>query len=67
MMDLKICLFINEHLARWSSKKDKGTEYAIGWISKRVYNSQLTELHSAFLPSIKCFRKKKEYSLTELL
>ena len=36
-------------------KKDKGTEYVIGWKSKGVYNSKLTSWHGAFLPNMKYF------------
>ena len=39
-------------------KKDKGTEYIIGWKSKGVYNSKLIALHGDFLPNIKYFRNK---------
>ena len=39
-------------------KKDKCTEYIIGWNSKGLYNSKLMALHGAILPNIKYFRKK---------
>ena len=32
-------------------KKDKVTEYTIGWKSKGLYNSKLRALHGVFLPS----------------
>ena len=32
-------------------KKDKDTEYAIGWKLKGLYNSKLRALHGAFLPN----------------
>ena len=39
-------------------KKDKCTEYIIGWNSKGLSNSKLMALHGAFLSNIKYFRKK---------
>ena len=39
-------------------KKDKGTEYVIGWRSKGVYNSKLTSWHGTFLPNMKYFGQK---------
>ena len=39
-------------------KRDKGTEYFIGWKSKWLYNSRLIPLHAAFLANIKYFRSK---------
>ena len=30
-------------------KKDKGTDYVLSWISKRVYTSKLKPLYTAFL------------------
>ena len=36
-------------------KKDKSTEYVIGWESKGVYGSKLIALHGAFLPKHKIF------------
>ena len=34
-------------------QKDKGTDYALSWKSKAIYNSKLKPLHTAFLHSIK--------------
>ena len=34
-------------------KIEKGIVYVIGWKSKWVYNSKLTELHGAFIPNRK--------------
>ena len=34
-------------------KKDKGTDYNIGWKSKGLFESKLLPLHSACLPNIK--------------
>ena len=33
---------------------DEGTEYAIGWKSKRVYTAKVIPLYTAFLYNIKC-------------
>ena len=33
-------------------KKDKGTDYVLSWISKRVYTSKLKPLYTAFLHNI---------------
>ena len=50
-------------------KKDKNTEYVIGWESKRLFKSKLLPLHGAFLPNIKCFRYKigKQFNKTPLI
>ena len=34
-------------------KKDKGTDYLIGWESKGVYTPEIILLHTAFLHRIK--------------
>ena len=34
-------------------KKDKGTDYALSWKSKRVFNSKLNPLYTTFVHSIK--------------
>ena len=34
-------------------KKDKGTDYLIGWESKGVYTPEIIPLHTAFLHRIK--------------
>ena len=39
-------------------KKDKNTEYIIGWKSKGIFKSKLFVLHGAFLLNMKYFRKK---------
>ena len=39
-------------------RKDKITEYVIGWKSKGVHNSKCIALRGAFLPNIKHFSKK---------
>ena len=36
-------------------KKDKGTDYDFSWKSKRVFNSKLKPLYTAFLHSIQLF------------
>ena len=36
-------------------KKDKGTDYVIGWKSKGLLKSKLLPFHGAFLPNIKHF------------
>ena len=40
------------------SKKGKGTDYALSWKSKVVYNSKLKPLYTGFLSSIKISRYK---------
>ena len=47
--------------------KNRSTEYVISWKSKGVYNSKLIALNSDFLPNMKYFNKKQEYSLLILL
>ena len=39
-------------------KKDKNTEYIIGWKLKGIFKSKLFVLHGAFLLNMKYFRKK---------
>ena len=39
-------------------KKDKNTEYFIGWKSKGLFKSNFRPLHGAFLPNIKYFGHK---------
>ena len=38
--------------------KDKGTDYVLSWESRRVYNSTLKPLYTAFLHSIKFYGYK---------
>ena len=52
MMDLKTRLFINKHLIHYNFFK-KDTDYVISWKSKKVYNSKLKPLYTAFLYSTK--------------
>ena len=40
-------------LHRLELKKDKGTDFSLGWKSKRVYNSELKPLYTALLHCIK--------------
>lgn len=48
-------------------KKNKSTEYVIGWISKGLHKSSPLLLDYAFLPNIKYFLSKKQYnSITPL-
>ena len=43
-------------------KKDKGTDYLIGWESKGVYTPEIILLHTAFLHRIKVsgYRMRKK-------
>ena len=47
-------------------KKEKGTEYVIGWESKGVYNSKLKPLHGTFLPNMKNFGYKIRIQLNNI-
>ena len=55
MMDLKICLFINQYLGL---KNNKGTEFIISLESNGTYNSKLIASHGAFLRNAKYFGNK---------
>ena len=53
MMDLRTRFFYQPALDTLELKKDKGTNYVLSWKSKRVYNSKLKQLYTAFLHTIR--------------
>ena len=55
-MVCKICFFLSTNTWYTKVKKDKGTDYVIGWKLKEIYTSKLTPLYTAFFHSIKLSR-----------